>query len=45
MDMGFGIRKMDLKERGWDSMEWILLVPHRDGCRAVVNKIMDFWVP
>jgi hypothetical protein len=37
--------KMDLREIGWDSMEWINLAQDRDQSRALVNTVMNFWVP
>jgi hypothetical protein len=38
-----GIR-MDLRERGWWSIEWIQLAQDRDRWRAVVNTVMNFRV-
>jgi hypothetical protein len=37
--------KMDLREIGWDGMEWIDLSQDRDQWRALVNTVMNFWVP
>jgi hypothetical protein len=37
--------KMDLREIGWDGMDWIELVQNRDQWRALVNKVMNLWVP
>jgi hypothetical protein len=37
--------KMDLKETGWDGMYWTDLAQDRDQCRALVNKVMNLWVP
>jgi hypothetical protein len=34
--------KMDLREIGWD---WIALAQDRDQWRAVVNAVMNLWVP
>jgi hypothetical protein len=31
--------KMDLRESGWDGMDWINLVQDRDQWRAVVNMV------
>jgi hypothetical protein len=38
-----GIR-MDLREIGWESVEWILLAQDRDRWRALVNTAMNLWV-
>jgi hypothetical protein len=37
--------KIDLSERGWDSMEWIHLAQDRDQWRDLVNTVMNLWVP
>jgi hypothetical protein len=37
--------KMDLREIGWDGMDWIDLAPDRDQWRALVNTVMNLWVP
>jgi hypothetical protein len=39
------IVKMDLREIGWDDMDWIYLVQDRDQWRAVVNTVMNLRVP
>jgi hypothetical protein len=36
--------KMDLRERGWDGMDWIDLAD-RDHWRALVNTVMNLRVP
>jgi hypothetical protein len=36
---------MDLREIGWDGMEWIYLAQEREQWRAVVNMVMKLWVP
>jgi hypothetical protein len=38
-----GIR-MDLREIGWESVEWIQLAQDRNRWRAVVNMVMNLWV-
>jgi hypothetical protein len=37
--------KIDLREKGWDSMDWINLAQDRDHWRALVNMVMNLWVP
>jgi hypothetical protein len=37
--------KMDLRDIGWDSMEWIDLAENRDQWRALVNMVMNLPVP
>jgi hypothetical protein len=37
--------KMDLRELGWDSMEWIDLAQDRNQWRALLNTIMNLRVP
>jgi hypothetical protein len=37
--------KMDLREIGWDGMDWINLAQDRDQWRAVVSVVMTLWVP
>jgi hypothetical protein len=36
---------MDLREIGWDGMDWIDLAEDRDQWRTLVNAIMKFRVP
>jgi hypothetical protein len=37
--------KMDLREIGWDGVDWIYLAQDRDQWRALVNKVMNLRVP
>jgi hypothetical protein len=37
--------KMDLREIGWDGMDWIELAQNRDRWRALVNTVMNLRVP
>jgi hypothetical protein len=37
--------KMDLREIGWDSVDWIELAKDRDQWRALVNTVMNLRVP
>jgi hypothetical protein len=36
---------MDLREIGWDGVDWIDIAQDRDQWRAVVNTILNLWVP
>jgi hypothetical protein len=37
--------KMDLREIGWDGMDWIHLAHDRDQWRALVSAVMSLGVP
>jgi hypothetical protein len=37
--------KMDLREVGWGSADWIYLAQDRDGWQAVVYTVMNLRVP
>jgi hypothetical protein len=37
--------KMDLREIGWDGMDWTDLAQDRDQWRALVNTVMNLRVP
>jgi hypothetical protein len=37
--------KMDLREIGWESIDWIELAQVRDQWRALVNTVMNLQVP
>jgi hypothetical protein len=37
--------KMDLREIGWDGMDWINLAQDRDRWRALVNTVKNLRVP
>jgi hypothetical protein len=37
--------KMDLREVGWEGMDWIDLAQNRDQWRALVNTVMNLRVP
>jgi hypothetical protein len=37
--------KMDLRDIGWDGMDWIELAQDRDQCRAYVKAVMNLRVP
>jgi hypothetical protein len=37
--------KIDLKEIGWGSMDWIDLAQNRNQWRALVNTVMNLRVP
>jgi hypothetical protein len=36
---------MDLREIGWNCMDWIDLAQDRDQWRVLVNAVMNLWVP
>jgi hypothetical protein len=36
---------MDLREIGWDDVDWIELAQDRDQWRALVNTVMNLPVP
>jgi hypothetical protein len=37
--------KRDLQEVGCGGMDWIELAEERDRCWALLNKVMNLWVP
>jgi len=37
--------RMYLREVGWEGMGWIYLVQDRYHWQALVNKVMNLWVP
>jgi hypothetical protein len=37
--------RMDLREVGWDDVDWIALAQHRNRCRALVNSVFNIRVP
>jgi hypothetical protein len=37
--------KIDLREKGWDGVDWIDLAQEKDKWRALVNTVMNFRVP
>jgi hypothetical protein len=37
--------KMDLRERGWDGVDWIDMAQDRDCWRALVNTVMNLKFP
>jgi hypothetical protein len=39
------IVKIDLREIKWGGMDWIDLAQNRDHWRALVNTVMNLWVP
>jgi hypothetical protein len=41
----FIVMYMDLSEIGWSGMDWIDLTRDRDQWRALVNTVMNLWVP
>jgi hypothetical protein len=37
--------KMDLRQTGWDSVDWIDMAQDRDKWRALVNTVLNLRVP
>jgi hypothetical protein len=37
--------RMDLREIGWDGVDWVDLAQDRDRWRALVNMVMNLRVP
>jgi hypothetical protein len=37
--------KMDLREIGWDGVDWVDMAQDRDQWRALVNTVMNLRVP
>jgi hypothetical protein len=37
--------KMDLGEVGWGDVDWIGLAQNRNRWRALVNLVLNLWVP
>jgi hypothetical protein len=37
--------KMDLREIGFEGVDWIHLAQDRDWWRALMNTVMNLWVP
>jgi hypothetical protein len=37
--------EMDFREIGWDGTDWIELTQDKDQWRALVNTVMNLWVP
>jgi hypothetical protein len=37
--------KIDLREVGWGGADWLNLAQDRDRWRAIVNTVMNLWVP
>jgi hypothetical protein len=36
---------MDLRETGWDGVDWMEMAQDRDQWRALVNTVMNLQVP
>jgi hypothetical protein len=36
---------MDLREIGWDGVDWIDMAQDRDQWRVLVNTVLSLWVP
>jgi len=44
-DLGLDGNIMDLREIGWEDVDWILVAQDRDQSRELVNTIMNLRVP
>jgi hypothetical protein len=43
--LSYGAAKVNLREIGWDGMDWIDLAQDRDQWRTLVNAVMNLRVP
>jgi hypothetical protein len=43
-DQGVDGIRMNLREIGWGSVDWIQLAQDRDRWRVLVNTVMNLWV-
>jgi hypothetical protein len=39
------VDNVDLREIGWDDVDWIDMAHHRDQWRSLVNTVLNIWVP
>jgi hypothetical protein len=37
--------RMDLREVGWEGVDWMLVAQNRDQWRSLVNRVMKLLVP
>jgi hypothetical protein len=37
--------RLDVRETGWDSVDWIHLTQDRNQWWALMNTVMNIWVP
>jgi len=37
--------RMNLREIGWEGVDWIHLAQDREQWQALVNMVMNLWVP
>jgi hypothetical protein len=37
--------KMDLREIGWNGVDWIDMAQDKDQWRAFLNTVLNLWVP
>jgi hypothetical protein len=37
--------RMDLREIGWEGVDWICVAQDVDQWRTIVNTVMNLWVP
>jgi len=36
---------MDLREKGWEGVNWVQLAEYRNLWQALVNTVMNLWIP
>jgi len=36
---------MNVKETGWEGVDWICWVQNRDQWQALVNTVTNLWIP
>jgi hypothetical protein len=39
------VNGMDIRKTGWGVVDWMHLAQNRDQWRALVNTVMNLWVP
>jgi hypothetical protein len=37
--------RMDLRKVGWKGVDWMHMAEDKDQWRALVNTVMNFWIP
>jgi hypothetical protein len=44
-NLGIDNGRMDVRGIGWEVVDWMHVAQDRDQWRAVVNTVMNLWVP